>query len=366
LTPSSVSLSQVLEWTGARLANESSLGDSASQIRVNGLAPLPGSRSDQLAFFFSKFYQHEVPLASPGILITGEPFLGPLEKSGLPLWKKSAVVSCKDPYFAMAILSAKFAELSPSMAHVRFDRTQAPEVHPRAAVDPNAKLGAGVRVGAHVVIEAGAEIGAGTVLYAGCFVGPGCKVGEECVLFPNVVLYENTRVGNRVRIHAGAILGADGFGYAPKVENGRLVAQQKIYHFGGVLIGDDVEIGAATTIDRGTLGNTRVDRGAKLDNNVQIGHNAHLGEGSIMCGCSALAGSSTVGKFCYLAGYVGVGNQVIVGDGVMAGVGAMLASDVLPGQTVMGFPHREARDFYKIQALLNKMLKERKSKVGKG
>lgn len=300
-----------------------------------------------------------------GILVTGEPFVVPLEKSGLPLWKTTAIIACKDPYLAMAQVSAKFAERLSSVAHLKIDRESAPVVHSKAVVHASAQLGRGVRIGAGSVIEEDVKIGDGTVVYPNCFVGPGCQIGEGCVLFPNVVLYEWTQLANRVRLHSGVVLGADGFGYAPRFENGQIVAHEKIYHLGRVIVGDDVEIGAGSTIDRGTIGDTRIDRGAKIDNNVQIGHNCHVGEGAVMCGMSGLAGSAELGKFVYVGALAGLGNQVVVGDRSKVGPGTLVGKDVPAGKEVMGYPHRDPKDFYKMHALFNQMLEEHKKKKAK-
>ncbi len=356
----SFSLAEVLSWIGGQLANEAALSHSSSDIKISGVSGLKDSKPEHLAFFFSKNYQNEIPAMRAGILVTGKAFAGPLEKSGLPLWKNTAVVTCDDPYLAMAIVSKKVAEHLSTVSHVKIDNESTPQIHPTAVVHASALLGRGVRVGANCVIEEGVVIGDGSVLYPGCFVGPGSKIGTSCVLFPNVVLYEWTQIGNRVRLHAGVVVGADGFGYAPRMENGKPVAHEKIYHLGKVIIADDVEVGASTTIDRGTVSDTLIDRGAKIDNNVQIGHNCHVGEGAIICGNAGMAGSSEVGKFVYLAGFAGVGNQVVVGDGSRVAAGTLISKDVPPGSSIIGFPHRDAKDFFKIQAMLNRLLADRK------
>jgi UDP-3-O-[3-hydroxymyristoyl] glucosamine N-acyltransferase len=362
----SFSLSEVQQWIGGSLANEASLNRSPADVRVTGVFGMENSKPEHLAFFFSKSYQNELLALRAGILITGKAFAGPLEKSGLPLWKSTAVVVCDDPYLAMATISKKFAEHQSTISHIRSDFESKPVIHPTAVVDASVKLGLGVRVGAHAVIDAGTEIGEGTVIYPGCFVGPGCRIGKGCVLFPNVVLYEWTELGDRVRLHAGAVIGADGFGYAPRSENGKLVAHEKIYHLGKVIIADDVEVGAGSTIDRGTVANTRIDRGAKIDNNVQVGHNAHIGEGVVLCGNVGVGGSVTIGKFVYVGGLAGLGNRAVVGDGAKIGSGTLIGKDVQAGESVVGYPHRNAKDFFKIQALLNQLLENRKAtKFGK-
>lgn len=360
------SVSDVLSWTGGRLVNESALSRSVSEIRAKGVSVLARSTPEHIAFFFSKNYQHEIPSARAGILVTGEAFVGPLEKSGLPLWKNTAVIACKDPYLALALVSEKVAQGASTVSHLKLSHEGAAKIHPTAVVHETAKLGGGVQVGAHAVIEAGARIGAGTVVYANCFVGPDCEIGENCVLFPHVVLYERAQLGNRVRLHSGVVIGADGFGYAPRFEEGQIVEHRKIYHLGRVVIADDVEVGAGSTIDRGTIADTRIDRGAKIDNGVQIGHNSHVGEGAILCGMSGMAGSSKLGRFCYVGALAGLGNQVTVGDRTKLGPGTLVASSVGSDLELIGFPHRDVKEFYKMHALLNRLLKQRKANPGKG
>jgi UDP-3-O-[3-hydroxymyristoyl] glucosamine N-acyltransferase len=368
----SFSVSDIVSWTGGRLVNAaapaslagSSSGLSEGQlsaIRVERAVPLAGSSASDLAFFFAKAYQKELPSAAPGILITGEPFVQPLQASGLPLWNRSAIVACADPYLAMAILSGKFAAKLSSVAHCKWDAAipeflDEPQVHASAIVHAEAVLGRGVVVGAHCVVESGARIGAGTVLYPGCFVGPDCVIGENCVLFPRVTLYEWTHLGNRVRIHAGGVIGSDGFGYAPKREGKQVVGHQKIYHLGKVVIGDDVEIGANSCVDRGTFGETRLENNVKLDNQVHIGHNAFLDEGAVVCGGTCLAGRASVGKYAYVGGLTGIANDVHVGDGASIGAMTLLSKDVPPGSTALGNPQREFREHFKAHAMLNRLV----------
>jgi UDP-3-O-[3-hydroxymyristoyl] glucosamine N-acyltransferase len=359
------SASQVCDWIEGQVTNATELGPRLDQIRVDRPAGLAGSKSNQLAFFFNRIYQSELATAAPGILITGEPFVKPLAASGLPLWKSSAVIACKDPYLALAILSEKFAEQLSTVVHTA--QTSAaevaenggkPQVHPLASVDPTAELGAGVQIGANAVIEAGARIGIGTVIYPGCYVGPGCVLGERCVLFPNVTLYEWVVLGNRVRIHAGSVIGSDGFGYAPKLQmtdHGPVVTgHQKIYHLGRVIIGDEVEIGAGSCVDRGTITDTRIERSAKIDNQVHIGHNSLVDEGAIICGATALAGNASVGKFAYVGGITGITNHVHIGDGAKVGAMTLVTKDVAPGGTAVGSPQRDHKEHFRAHAWLSR------------
>jgi UDP-3-O-[3-hydroxymyristoyl] glucosamine N-acyltransferase LpxD len=347
-----------------RVVNSEELGDRLSEIRVDQPVSLGGARPSDLTFFFSKAFQHELPTAKPGILITGDAFVQPMKAAGLPLWKKSAVIACSDPYLAMALLSEKFAEKLSSIAHVPQIETSSEknEVHPTAVISPGVELGQGVKIGPFCVIENGAKIGSGAVLYSHCYVGPGCVIGENSVLFPRVSLYEWTRVGNRVRIHSGSVLGSDGFGYAPRREGARVVDHQKIYHLGKVIVEDDVEIGSNCTVDRGTFGETRIGKKAKLDNLVHLGHNSRLDEGAIICGGTCLAGNASVGKFAYIGGLTGIVNHVHIGDGAMVGASGLVTKDVPPGGTAVGNPQREYKEHFRAHALLSKLLSDRRKK----
>lgn len=352
---SPVSARQILDLIpGARVANAAALGADLDSPRVRGMAELRGSGPEHLCFFFSKEYQAEVPAARPGILVTGEAFVGPLEKSGLAIWSASIIISCEDPYLAMARLSGVFARQGVA------EPSGPPRVHPTAVIEPGARLGEGVRVGAQCAIEEGAEIGTGTVLHAGCVVGRGVRVGPYGEIFPNVTLYPGTVIGSHVRIHSGTVIGSDGFGYAPIRQDGRrdgpVVGHEKIHHLGGVRIGNHVEIGANSCVDRGTLGDTVIEDHVKADNLVQIAHNAIAREGAILCGCSGLAGGSVLGRFAYLGGQACVVNKAQVGDGAMVGAASLITKDVGPGEQVAGSPQRALKDHLRANAYLNRVI----------
>lgn len=340
------------------MANAGALASGAlEKIRISRPAELGRSGADDVAFFFSRSYQTELPDAAPGILITGEPFVRGLEAAGLPLWRSSVVVVCADPYLAMAQISRRLAPGLSTVAHVD-EPLGKTEVHPGAVVASGVELGEGVQIGPGCVIEDGARIGSGTRLYPGCYVGRGSLIGSRCVIFPRVTLYERTEIGDRVRIHAGVVIGADGFGYAPRREGGQVVAHEKIYHVGRVVIGNDVEIGANSCIDRGTIGDTIISDKVIIDDQVMVGHNCRLGEGAVLCGKVGLAGRAKIGKFAYIGGAAGIGNDVEIGDGAMIGALAVVPSDVAAGASMLGHPARDARDHLKIQAILNKLLDE--------
>ncbi|KAA0255036.1 MAG: UDP-3-O-(3-hydroxymyristoyl)glucosamine N-acyltransferase [Acidobacteria bacterium] len=200
-------------------------------------------------------------------------------------------------------------------------------VSPSASVSKDAVLGADVAVGDHAVVEAGAVLGDRCQLWPGVFVGEGVVVGEDSVLFPNVVLYPGTRIGKRARIHAGAVVGSDGFGY----ERDERGVQVKVPQVGNVEVGDDVEIGAGSAIDRATIGTTRIGSGTKIDNLVQVGHNCQVGEHCCLIGQSGLSGSVTLGRFVVLAGQAGISDHVTLADGVVVGAQSGVPHDLSPG-----------------------------------
>ncbi len=351
------SVSDILGFSGGRLANEADVDISA--IQVERPATLGNSKPTEVAFFFSKAYQHELVTANPGILITGDDFVAPLKAAGLPLWKRAAVIACPDPYLAMAVLSERFAERLSSVAHIQIPKV--PEIHSTAVVHPLAEIGPEVTIGAFCVIEAEARIGSGAVLYPHCYVGPKAIIGDQCVLFDGVKVYEWTEIGHRVRVHAGTAIGSDGFGYAPRRIGGQVAGHQKIYHLGKVVIGDDSEIGANCTLDRSTFGETRLGKGVKLDNLVHVGHNAEIGDGTVIAGGTCLAGGVKLGRYVVCGGLTGIANRVEVGDGASIGALALVTKDIPPGGTAVGNPQREYHEHFRSHAMLTRLVKKGRS-----
>jgi len=211
--------------------------------------------------------------------------------------------------------------------------SQAPGIHPTAVVAPDARVAPDASVGALTVLSAGAEVGAGTILDAQVSLGAGVRIGRDCRIFPQVVLRDGVLVGDRVIVHSGAVIGADGFGFAR--DGHRYV---KIPQIGRVVIEDDVEIGANVTIDRATLGETRIGRGTKIDNLVQIGHNVRVGADTVIVAQVGISGSSRIGSRVTLAGQVGVVDHVEIGDDVIVGAQAGVSKDIPPGSVVLGSP----------------------------
>lgn len=208
-----------------------------------------------------------------------------------------------------------------------------PGVHPTAVVDGGAEVAPSASIGPFCVIERGAVIGEGAELGVGVVVGEGCTVGERARLYPYVVLYPRVRIGQEAIVHSGTVLGADGFRYVSSAEGHRKMPQ-----VGGLEVGEQVEIGALTAIDRGALTDTRIGEGTKIDNLVQVGHNVQVGRHVLLCGQSGVAGSAKLGDFVVLAGQVGVTDHVEIGPGVQVAAKSAVLSDVPAGGPVAGIP----------------------------
>jgi UDP-3-O-[3-hydroxymyristoyl] glucosamine N-acyltransferase len=213
------------------------------------------------------------------------------------------------------------------------ERTYAAGIHPTAVVAPSAKVDPTAHIGPHCVVGERVKIGAKSVLQACVSVGDDSKLGDEVNLFPNVTLYPRTEVGARVRIHAGTVVGSDGFGYV--LDGG---THRKVPQIGNVIIGDDVELGANVAIDRGALGSTIIGKGSKIDNLVQIAHNVEIGEGSIVISQVGIAGSAKLGSYVVLAGQVGIAGHLKIGNQVTVAAKSGVMHDIPDGETWLGIP----------------------------
>jgi UDP-3-O-[3-hydroxymyristoyl] glucosamine N-acyltransferase len=226
-------------------------------------------------------------------------------------------------------------------------------VHPSASVAAGARLGEGVHVGAQAVVGEGAEVGAGTQVLAGAVVSAGARTGRDCVLHPNVVLYEGVTLGDRVILHAGVVVGADGFGYV-RDEAG---VYHKFPQIGTVVIEDDVELGAGTCVDRGALGETRVGRGTKIDNLVQLGHNVRVGERVVIAAQTGVSGSTVTESDAVIGGQVGMGDHARVERGAVVGskAGILPGKIVRAGAVMWGVPVRPLDEYKRLNALWGRL-----------
>lgn len=322
-------LSDLARLCGARLE-----GDGG--VSVDGAASLPEAGATQISFCTSPRYAAQLD-ATRAAAVVVPPALRE-RRSDLPRLVHA------DPNAAFTRICAAFAPPA---------RRPVPGVDASAAVEPGARLAADVSVGALCSIAAGAELGARCVLHAGVHVGPGAVLGEDCELFPGVVLYPGVRLGARVRVHAGSVIGADGFGYEPPRERDGLWI--KIPHVGTVEIGDDVEIGACCTIDRARFGVTRLEAGVKLDNLVHVAHNCTIGAGTMIAAQTGLSGSTTVGRGVLMGGQCATAGHLRVGDGARIGGQAGMIGDVEPGVDLWGTPARPRREVLKEIAELRRL-----------
>ena len=308
------------------------------QVIIEKVAPIDEAGAGAITFLANPRYRRYLSGCRASAVIVG---VGGAQ--GLPLRNGIGYLEAADPYLAFAKI-LKFFELSP-----RFSETVSDHAH----VDPTADLGPAVTIFPQAYVSRGAKIGRRTVLYPGVFLGAGSQVGEDCVLYPNVVVREGCRLGNRVVLHAGVVIGSDGFGYA-----GRGEGRVKIPQIGVVVVEDDVEIGANTTVDRATLGRTVIGRGAKIDNLVQIAHNVLIGENSVIAAQAGIAGSTRIGRNVTLAGQVGVVNHVEIGDGATIGPQSGVAKQVAPGAVLSsGLPASPHQEWLRVMTLLPQLPK---------
>lgn len=309
-------------------------GDPSLPLR--GVADLEGAREGHLAFAGGpKYYAAAAACGASAVLVPEGADLGTTHP---------ALLRTADVGKAFIAACLMFAPKTP-------ERPKG--IDPHAWVSPAAKLGKDVSVGPFAVVEAGAEIGDGTVLYPQTYVGYGAVLGKGCLLYPFAMVREHCRLGDRVILHGGAAIGADGFGYDVDARGVRT----KIPQLGIVVLEDDVEIGANTTIDRARFGETRVGHGTKIDNLVQIAHNCIIGENSVMCAQSGMAGTCTLGKRVICAGQAGLAGHLKLGDDTVVGAQAGVPKSLPGGQVYLGSPAIPRLDYGKQVALVNSLPK---------
>lgn len=313
-------LEQLAEQLGARLQ-----GDGSKVIQ--GLAALQDAGPAELSFLANRQYQKQLADSQAAAVLLTE-----ADAAGYP--GHALVVA--DPYLAYAQLSHQFDRKPQSR----------PGIHPTAVIAESASIDVTASVGPGVVIEAHTVIGARVTLGAQCFVGERSHIGADSWLAPRVTLYHDVHMGERAVIQSGAVIGGEGFGFAN--QGGKW---QKIAQIGGVLIGDDVEIGANTTIDRGALSNTVIGNGVKLDNQIQIAHNVRIGEHTAMAACVGISGSTRIGKHCMIAGGVGMVGHIEICDNVfVSGMTMVTRSITEPGAYSSGTAMQTAGEWKKSAA----------------
>ncbi len=290
----------------------------ATTERVQGIAALGDARPGDLSFLGNAKYKSEVPSTQASVVLL------PPDYAGEPAANQLHLV-LENPSAALARLCARIEQtLWPQPV---------PGIHPSASVAPGAKISATATVGPLCVIEAGAVIGERAHLQAQVFIGREAVVGEDCWLMPGVVLAASCQLGTRVRLQPGVVIGSDGFGY--EFVQGR---HEKIPQVGNVVIGDDVEIGANSTLDRARFSQTTVGEGTKIDNLVQIAHNVRIGRHCLICAQVGISGSTTVEDYVVFGGQAGIGGHITIGKGAKAGGQAGITTDIPAGAFVNGTP----------------------------
>jgi UDP-3-O-[3-hydroxymyristoyl] glucosamine N-acyltransferase len=310
--------------TAARLAQRFGLGlQGDGDVGITGVATLAGAGPDQVSFLANPRYRSQLAATRAGAVV--------LRASDVGDDYHGTLLLADDPYVAFARIGALF--------DVRIARP--PGIHASAAVDPDATIDPGASIGPFASIGPRTRVHAGAVIGPGCAIGEDCIVGEGCELGANVTLVRRVRLGKRVLIHPGAVLGADGFGLA--MDGGRWL---KVPQLGGVVVGDDCEIGANTTIDRGALEDTVLEDDVRLDNQIQIGHNVHIGAHTAMAGCSAVAGSARIGRYCLIGGGAGVLGHLELCDRVVVTAMTLVTHSIRePGEYSSGTPLMDNRDW---------------------
>jgi UDP-3-O-[3-hydroxymyristoyl] glucosamine N-acyltransferase len=328
-------LQQIAEGVGARL-----IGDGS--VAVSGVASMQSAGPDDLVFVEDEKHLAAALKSRAGALIAKE------FAASVPCGRP--VLISDDPKLAFARAARMLSEGS------RMEDWHG-GVHPSAVVHATAVLGPGVCVKELVVVDARAQIAEGTCIGAGCAIGEGVVIGSACEIYPHVTIYPGTTIGDRVIVHAGAVLGSDGFGYVRDPKSGQY---EKFPQVGRLVIEDDVEIGANTTIDRGALDETRIRRGSKIDNLVHIGHNCQIGENVVIAAQTGLSGSIVIENGVVLGGQVGIGEHARIEEGVMlGGQGGVLPNKVLRGKGVAfwGTPAQPLREYLKQLATLARLAK---------
>lgn len=321
------------------------------EVKVSRIAKIEEGEPGSLTFLANPSYTQHIYKTNASIVLVREEF-----SPEQPI--NSVLIRVKDPYGALAKLLELYKNSIP-------EKTGISEL---AFISPKARVGVDVYIGEFVYIGDGAVIGEGARLYPHCYIGDDARVGENTTLFSGVRVYDNSQIGNNCTLHANAVIGADGFGFAPQSDNNYM----KVAQIGNVIIEDNVEIGAGTTIDRATMGSTIIRNGVKLDNLIQIGHNVTIGENTVMAAQAGVAGSSKIGKNCMIGGQAGITGHITIGDNVKMAAQAGVSSNIKDGQIVMGSPAMEAsqyrkafihfRNFEKLVKRIDELEKEVKQK----
>ena len=320
----SFTLAELAEKTGAALEGDGS-------VLISGVAPIEKAGSGTITFVSNKAYEKHIPTTHATAIVLDETTAA----AGLPCLRHP------QPYLTFSLI----VDLMYPVA-----RRVPAGIDPSATVQSETKIDRSAGIGPQCLISHGATVGANSQLIGQIFLGQNVSVGSDCLIYPGVRILDNCKIGDRVILHAGVVIGSDGFGFAESP-----TGLKKIQQIGWVEIGNEVEIGANTTIDRGAIGPTKIGQGTKIDNLVQIAHNVEVGRHSIIVAQVGIAGSTKIGNGVVLAGQVGIVGHIEIGDGAIIGAQSGISKSVAPGETLFGSPARPIMESKRIEAAVRKL-----------
>lgn len=303
------------------------------EAKVNNLSRIEEGKPGTLSFLANPQYTKYIYSTEASVVIVGNDFKAESEI-------KATLIRVEDAYGAFA----KLLEAYDSM------QNQEVGTHESAVIDSSASIGDNCFIGPGVVIGSGVSIGKGTKIYANVNIGNNVNIGKNCIIHSGAQIYHESQIGNEVSIHSGVIIGADGFGFAPKGSS-----YAKVPQIGNVILEDGVEIGSNTTIDRATLGSTIIRKGVKLDNLIQIGHNVEIGENTVIAAQAGVAGSTKIGANCMIGGQVGISGHLKIGDRVKIAAQSGIMNNIEDDSTIMGYPAFKASDYQKSYVYFRKL-----------
>ncbi|WP_029903741.1 UDP-3-O-(3-hydroxymyristoyl)glucosamine N-acyltransferase [Prevotella sp. 10(H)] len=302
-------------------------------VVVNNFSRIEEGKPGTLTFLANPKYTHFIYQTEASIVLVNNDFV-----AEQPV--KATLIRCFNAYAALAVLLEMVEKTKPRKSGIE----------PMSYIAPSAKVGENIYVGAFTYIAENVKIGNNTQIYPQVYIGENVTVGDNTIIYPGAKIYQGCIVGNDCIIHAGVVIGSDGFGFAP--ENG---AYKKIPQMGIVIVEDDVEIGANTTIDRAVMDATIIHKGVKLDNLIQIAHNVEVGENTVMAAQVGISGSTKVGKHCMFGGQVGLGGHITIGDDANIGAQSGIISNVESGAKIIGAPAIPVRDFFRSSVVFPKL-----------
>ncbi len=315
------------------------LGEAAAEVEILRVAKIEEAAEGDITFVANPKYIRYLDTTHASAVIVSKT----LRVADPAVRTRPALLRVSDPYLSFLKVLLAFNPPKDPLP---------PGIHESAVIHPTATVGKDVRIGAHVVISEGCRLADGAILSHGVILGQGAEIGKATLLYPNVTVREGCRIGARVIVHPGVVIGSDGFGFAPRPDG----SFEKIPQLGIVVVEDDVEIGANCTVDRATMGETRIKRGAKLDNLIQVGHNVVIGEHTVIAAQTGISGSTKIGKNNMVGGQVGFTGHLSIADNTKIGAQSGVHRSIeQPGGTYFGYPAYPQREAFRIQGAVTQL-----------